>query len=70
MDGHCRHSLLSYVTYEIWPLTYVKHIRPLDATDIATQADMHAYQNNQQSECMEEAARIMAKAFTNCMTDR
>lgn len=31
---------------------------------------MQAYQANQQSDCMEEAARIMAKAFTNCMTDR
>lgn len=34
------------------------------------QADFHAKYNNQKSECMEEAARIIAKAFGNCMTDR
>lgn len=33
-------------------------------------ADLHARYNNQKSECMEEAARIIAKAFSNCLTDR
>lgn len=34
------------------------------------QADHHAKYNGQKSECMEESARIIAKAFGNCMTDR
>ena len=34
------------------------------------QADYHAKYNGQKSECMEESARIIAKAFGNCMTDR
>ncbi|KAF5388041.1 hypothetical protein D9615_000709 [Tricholomella constricta] len=34
------------------------------------QADHHAKYNGQKSECMEEAARVIAKAFGNCMTDR
>lgn len=34
------------------------------------QADFHAKYQGQKSECMEEAARIIAKAFGNCMTDR
>lgn len=38
--------------------------------DMHGQADFHAKYNGQKSECMEEAARIIAKAFGNCMTDR
>lgn len=34
------------------------------------QADLHAKYNGQKSECMEEAARTITKAFGNCMTDR
>jgi len=34
------------------------------------QADFHAKYNGQKSECMEEAARIISKAFGNCLTDR
>lgn len=34
------------------------------------QADFHAKYQGQRSDCMEEAARIIAKAFGNCMTDR
>lgn len=37
---------------------------------MSIQADFHAKYNNQKSECMEESARIIAKAFGNCMTDR
>lgn len=41
-----------------------------DLRDLAFDADFHAKYNNQQSECMEEAASVIAKAFGNCMTDR
>lgn len=41
-----------------------------DLRDLAFDADHHAKYNNQKSECMEEAARTIAKAFGNCMTDR
>jgi len=41
-----------------------------DLRDLAFDADLHAKYNGQKSECMEEAARIIAKAFGNCMTDR
>ncbi|KAF8897869.1 hypothetical protein BD779DRAFT_1714127 [Infundibulicybe gibba] len=34
------------------------------------QADFHAKYNGKKSECMEGAARIIAKAFGNCVTDR
>ena len=39
-------------------------------SNILFQADFHAKYNGQKSECMEESARIIAKAFGNCMTDR
>ena len=45
----------------------------IPSTDLASfllQADYHAKYNGQKSECMEESARIIAKAFGNCMTDR
>jgi hypothetical protein len=41
-----------------------------DLRDLAFDADFHAKYNGQRSECMEEAARIIAKAFGNCLTDR
>lgn len=34
------------------------------------QADFHAKVNSQSSECLESAAGVVAKAFSNCMTDR
>ena len=42
----------------------------IPSTDLFWQADYHAKSNGQKSECMEESARIIAKAFGNCMTDR
>ncbi|GLB34162.1 putative PCI domain contatining protein [Lyophyllum shimeji] len=41
-----------------------------DLRDLAFDADHHAKYNGQRSECMEDAARTIAKAFGNCMTDR
>ncbi|EGO02348.1 hypothetical protein SERLA73DRAFT_178247 [Serpula lacrymans var. lacrymans S7.3] len=41
-----------------------------DLRDLAFDADFHAKYNGQKSECMEEAARVISKAFGNCMTDR
>ncbi|KAJ7937068.1 hypothetical protein B0H13DRAFT_2424303 [Mycena leptocephala] len=41
-----------------------------DLRDLAHDADWHAKVHSEQSECMVEAARIVAKAFSNCMTDR
>ncbi|KAH7916232.1 hypothetical protein BJ138DRAFT_1139900 [Hygrophoropsis aurantiaca] len=41
-----------------------------DLRDLAYDADFHAKYNGQKSECMESAAGIVAKAFSNCMTDR
>ncbi|KAJ6560181.1 hypothetical protein B0H19DRAFT_1210316 [Mycena capillaripes] len=43
-----------------------------DLRDLAhdVPADWHAKMHSEQSECMVEAARIVAKAFSNCMTDR
>jgi len=41
-----------------------------DLRDLAFDADFHAKYNGQKSECMEEAARTIAKAFGNCLTDR
>ncbi|KAF5363596.1 hypothetical protein D9756_000305 [Leucocoprinus leucothites] len=41
-----------------------------DLRDLAFDADLHAKYNNQKSDAMEEAARIIAKAFSNCMVDR
>ncbi|TFK55408.1 hypothetical protein OE88DRAFT_1672014, partial [Heliocybe sulcata] len=39
-----------------------------DLRDLAFDADLQT--NNQKSDCMEEAARIISKAFGNCVTDR
>ncbi|KXN89484.1 hypothetical protein AN958_05646 [Leucoagaricus sp. SymC.cos] len=42
-----------------------------DLRDLAFDvADVHAKCNNLKSDAMEEAARVIAKAFSNCMTDR
>ncbi|KIJ69749.1 hypothetical protein HYDPIDRAFT_142294 [Hydnomerulius pinastri MD-312] len=41
-----------------------------DLRDLAFDADIHAKYNGQTSECMESAAGVVAKAFSNCMTDR
>jgi hypothetical protein len=41
-----------------------------DLRDLAFDADLHAKINSQNSECMESAAGVVAKAFSNCMTDR
>ncbi|KAF9480697.1 hypothetical protein BDN70DRAFT_877260 [Pholiota conissans] len=41
-----------------------------DLRDLAMDADFHAKYNNQKSECMEDSARTIAKAFGHCMTDR
>ncbi|KAK0190618.1 hypothetical protein F5146DRAFT_1137436 [Armillaria mellea] len=41
-----------------------------DLRDLAFDADSFAKYNNLKSESMEEAARVIAKAFGNCMTDR
>ncbi|KAI9569279.1 hypothetical protein HD554DRAFT_599157 [Boletus coccyginus] len=41
-----------------------------DLRDLAFDADFHAKVNSQSSECMESAAGVVAKAFSNCMTDR
>ncbi|KAJ7682048.1 hypothetical protein DFH06DRAFT_971629 [Mycena polygramma] len=41
-----------------------------DLRDLAHDADWHAKVHSEQSECMVEAARIVARAFSNCMTDR
>ncbi|KAF8834562.1 hypothetical protein BDN67DRAFT_975921 [Paxillus ammoniavirescens] len=41
-----------------------------DLRDLAYDADIHSKYNGQSSECMESAAGVVAKAFSNCMTDR
>ncbi|KAK0206869.1 hypothetical protein DFS33DRAFT_1373036 [Desarmillaria ectypa] len=41
-----------------------------DLRDLAFDADSFAKYNNLKSESMEEAARVIVKAFGNCMTDR
>jgi len=41
-----------------------------DLRDLALDADFHAKYNGQKSECMEEAAGSIAKAFGICMNDR
>ncbi|KAF7335270.1 Protein CSN12 [Mycena sanguinolenta] len=41
-----------------------------DLRDLAHDADWHAKVHNEPSECMVDAARTVAKAFSNCMTDR
>ncbi|KAK2465939.1 hypothetical protein APHAL10511_001580 [Amanita phalloides] len=41
-----------------------------DLRDLAHDADLDARLNNQKSDYMEEAARIISKAFSNCITDR
>ncbi|KAF9226916.1 hypothetical protein BS17DRAFT_728895 [Gyrodon lividus] len=41
-----------------------------DLRDLAFDADFHSKYNGQSSECMESAAGVVAKAFSNCMTDR
>ncbi|KAJ6462676.1 hypothetical protein C8R47DRAFT_1026908 [Mycena vitilis] len=41
-----------------------------DLRDLAHDADWHAKVHSEQCECMVEAARIVARAFSNCMTDR
>ncbi|KJA29706.1 hypothetical protein HYPSUDRAFT_31686 [Hypholoma sublateritium FD-334 SS-4] len=41
-----------------------------DLRDLAMDADLHAKYNGQKCECTEESARIIAKAFGHCMTDR
>ncbi|KAH7887316.1 hypothetical protein F5I97DRAFT_1859517 [Phlebopus sp. FC_14] len=41
-----------------------------DLRDLAFDADFHAKYNGQNSECMESAAGVVAKAFSNCMMDR
>ncbi|KAF5393060.1 hypothetical protein D9757_001115 [Collybiopsis confluens] len=41
-----------------------------DLRDLAFDADFYAKYNGQKSECMEDAARKIADAFTNCVTDR
>ncbi|KAJ3736189.1 hypothetical protein DFJ43DRAFT_707720 [Lentinula guzmanii] len=41
-----------------------------DLRDLAFDADFHAKYNGGNSECMEDAARKIASAFGNCITDR
>ncbi|KAF9057815.1 hypothetical protein BJ165DRAFT_1398019 [Panaeolus papilionaceus] len=41
-----------------------------DLRDLALDADLHAKYHNQKSDCMEESARIITKAFGSCVTDR
>ncbi|KAH9482326.1 Protein CSN12-like protein [Psilocybe cubensis] len=41
-----------------------------DLRDLAIDADHYAKYNNQKSECMEESARVIAKAFSYCVMDR
>ncbi|KAF8505867.1 hypothetical protein F5888DRAFT_1604664 [Russula emetica] len=41
-----------------------------DLRDLAFDADVQARDLSQKSDCMEEAARIISKAFSNCVTDR
>ncbi|KAF8345580.1 hypothetical protein F5887DRAFT_168384 [Amanita rubescens] len=41
-----------------------------DLRDLAHDADLDAMCNNQKSDFMEEAARIISKAFSNCIIDR
>ncbi|PPQ67594.1 LOW QUALITY PROTEIN: hypothetical protein CVT25_012088 [Psilocybe cyanescens] len=41
-----------------------------DLRDLAIDADHYAKYNNQKSECMEESARVIAKAFGHCIMDR
>lgn len=41
-----------------------------DLRDLAYDADFHARYNSQKSDFMEEAARVISKAFTHCITDR
>ncbi|GAW06443.1 cop9 signalosome complex subunit 12 [Lentinula edodes] len=41
-----------------------------DLRDLAFDADFHAKYNGEKSECMEDAARKIASAFGNCITDR
>ncbi|KAJ3568766.1 hypothetical protein NP233_g5498 [Leucocoprinus birnbaumii] len=48
----------------------VLDIKGPEGSGFRLQADLHAKYNNQKSEAMEEAARVIAKAFSNCMTDR
>jgi hypothetical protein len=58
-----------FTTSSSWTLPALYSILR-DLRDLAIDADNHARQNGHKSECMEEAARIIAKAFGNCMTDR
>ncbi|KAF4601868.1 COP9 signalosome (CSN) subunit [Pleurotus pulmonarius] len=41
-----------------------------DLRDLALEADTHAKYNNQTIQCLEETARIIIPAFTNCINDR
>ncbi|KAF4619789.1 hypothetical protein D9613_004934 [Agrocybe pediades] len=41
-----------------------------DLRDLAMDADFHAKYHGQKSDCMEDSARTIAKAFGHCMTDR
>ncbi|KAI0271969.1 hypothetical protein BGY98DRAFT_1004457 [Russula aff. rugulosa BPL654] len=41
-----------------------------DLRDLAFDSDVQARDLSQKSDCMEEAARIISKAFSNCVTDR
>ncbi|KAI9467114.1 hypothetical protein BJY52DRAFT_1111063 [Lactarius psammicola] len=41
-----------------------------DLRDLAFDADVQARDLSQKSDCMEEAARIISKAFSSCVTDR
>ncbi|KAH9060931.1 hypothetical protein EDB87DRAFT_1683052 [Lactarius vividus] len=41
-----------------------------DLRDLAFDADVQARDLSQKSDCMEEAARVISKAFSSCVTDR
>ncbi|KAJ7827678.1 hypothetical protein B0H14DRAFT_3466932 [Mycena olivaceomarginata] len=71
-------QLVSYVVHLVLPVFIENRGWTLpalfsilrDLRDLAHDADWHAKVHSEQSECMVEAARIVAKAFSNCMTDR
>ena len=71
-DGHCLHYFRSWKVWGTWLLMCVSRscMTNLICSHADAQADMDAKFNNQKVEAMEEAARIIAKAFSNCVTDR
>ena len=68
-DGRYPRFFLFWETWEIWRLMYVILLRSVHDL-IISQADFHAKYNGEKSDAMEDAARTIGKAFSNCLTDR